>query len=156
MLTPKNVVSWMPESFCFRTLFWSQRVNGFKTLLKCARRCFYAILPRIANKSSTKTSLLLRSETLRLSFNRLTNYQTYSHLSREIFQQLVRTQLSWKTKTFSPIFIAFSKSTWSFNLFEKKDELYSWNISEVLDTKECGFLNVRKLLLQNTLLKSTS
>ena len=45
LLTPKNVVSWMPENSCFRTPFWTQRVNGHKTLLKCPRQCSDAIFP---------------------------------------------------------------------------------------------------------------
>ena len=54
------------------------------------------------------------------------------------------------------MFIEFLKSTWNFEHFEKRDDLYSWNISELIDTEECGFLNARKLVLQNTLLKATS
>ena len=80
----------------------------------------------------------------------------YSHLNRDIFPELVRTQLRSKPKTFSAIFIAFFEYIWDFEHFEKKDELHSLNILEVIDTKERGFLNARKILLQETLLKATS
>ena len=118
--TLNNLVSWMPESTCFRTLFWSQQVNRCKTLLKCTRWCFYATFRWISDKSSTQTSLLVRSEILGLCFNRLTGGHIYSNLHREIFLQLVPTQLSWKQKTFSEIFIAFFKSIWSFHHLQKK------------------------------------
>ena len=80
----------------------------------------------------------------------------YSHLNRETFPKLVWTQLSQKPKTFYPIFIVFFKSTWNFEPFEKKDELHSLDISEVIDCEKSSFLNGGKLLLQNTLSKLTS
>ena len=40
-------------------------------------------------------------------------------------------------------------------IFKQKDQLYSLNISEVSDSEECGYLNARKLLFQNTLPEST-
>ena len=50
---------------------------------------------------------------------------------------------------------------WSFNWifaictrfceFSKKDHLYSLNTSELIVSKECGYLNALKLLFQNTL-----
>ena len=54
------------------------------------------------------------------------------------------------------ILIAFLKSRWDFEHFKRKDGRKSVKNAEVIDTEECGFLNARKLLLQNTLLKSTS
>ena len=39
--------------------------------------------------------------------------------------------------------------------FQKKDQLLSLNISEVIHSKKCGYLNARKLLFQNTLREST-
>ena len=75
-----------------------------------SRRCFYANFSWMSDKSITKRSLLARSEILGLCFNRLTCDHMYYNLSTEIFQQLVRTQLSQKPKTFSWIFIAFFKS----------------------------------------------
>ena len=41
LLTPRNGVTSMSESFCFRTLFESQRVQGSKKLLKPALEHFY-------------------------------------------------------------------------------------------------------------------
>ena len=39
--------------------------------------------------------------------------------------------------------------------FELKDQLYSLNISEVSVSEKCGYLNVGKLLFQNTIRDST-
>ena len=80
----------------------------------------------------------------------------YPRLNREVFPQLVRTELCQKSKTFSEIFSELLKSRSNFEQFEIKDGLHSLNISEVFDTEECVFLNARKLLLQNTFFKSTS
>ena len=49
--------------------------------------------------------------------------------------------LSQKQKTFSEIFIALSKSTQNFVHFEKKDQLHSVNILEIIDSNKCGYLN---------------
>ena len=146
----------MHEISYFRTPFGSQRVNGSKTLLKCAGQKFYSSFALISEISTTKTFLLFRSQIWRLCFCRLTGDHMYSHLHREIFPQLVRTPLSQKPETFSRIYIPFFKSTWNFEIFGKKEAPRHLNISEVSDTEECGFLNAQKLLLQNTLLKSTS
>ena len=137
----------------------SFEVNEFTGRKRCwnmSCRCFYAKFLLIWDKWRTERSLLVRSKILGLCFNRLTSDHMYFRLNTEIFPELVRTKLSQKPKTFSGIFIEFFKSTWIFEHFERKDELHSLNISEVIDTEECGFLNSRKLLLQKTHLKSTS
>ena len=55
--------------------------------------------------------------------------------------------LSLKQKTFSGFFIAFQKSTWNGEHFEKKKESSSWSISEIIDSKRGGYLSARKALL---------
>ena len=47
LLTPKNVLTWMPKSSSFKTPSCSQRVHRSQTLLKSARRHFYPNLPLI-------------------------------------------------------------------------------------------------------------
>ena len=41
LLTPRNVVTWIPECICFRTLFESQRDHGYQKLMKLARERFH-------------------------------------------------------------------------------------------------------------------
>ena len=52
---------------------------------------------------------------------------------------------------FSRFFIAFLKCAWNLEHFQKKDEFSSLIISEIIDTEKRGYLNVLKVLLQNTI-----
>ena len=58
------------------------------------------------------------------------------------FPQQFQTPLSQKQKTFSGFFIAFLKCTWNLENFQKKDEYPSLIISEIIDPKKRGYLNV--------------
>ena len=65
--------------------------------------------------------------------------------------QQVQTPLSLKQKTFSGFFIAFLKSTWNGEHFQKKGgESSSLSISEIIDSKRGGYLSAWKALLQNS------
>ena len=55
--------------------------------------------------------------------------------------QQVQTPLSLKQKTFSGFFIAFLKSTWNGEHFQKKGESSSLSISEIIDSKRGGYLS---------------
>ena len=68
----------------------------------------------------------------------------------QTFAQQIETPLSLKQNIFSVIFIAFLKSTWSVEHFQKKGESSSLSISEIIDSKWSGYLSVWKALLQNT------
>ena len=65
--------------------------------------------------------------------------------------QQFQTPLSQKLKTFSGFFNAFRKCAWNLEHFQKKDEYPSLIISEIFDTERRGYLNVWKVLLQNTI-----
>ena len=62
LLTPKNVLPWMPKSSCFRTPFGSQSVRGSQGVLKSGRDCFYPNFPLIQDKLSRKTFVWIRSK----------------------------------------------------------------------------------------------
>ena len=64
--------------------------------------------------------------------------------------QQVQTPLSLKQKTFSGFFIAFLKSTWNGEHFQKKGEFSSLSISEIIYPKNAGYLSAWKALLQNS------
>ena len=66
-------------------------------------------------------------------------------------QQQFQTALSQNIKILSGFFIEFLKCTWNLEHFPKKDEYRSLIISEIIDTERRGYLNVWKVLLQNTL-----
>ena len=53
-----------------------------------------------------------------------------------------QTLLSQKPKIFSWFFIAFLKCAWNLEHFQKKDEYHSLIISEIIDAKRRGYLNV--------------
>ena len=56
----------------------------------------------------------------------------------KILTQQVQTQLSLKQKTFSGFLIAFLKSTWNGEHFQKKGESSSLSISKIIDSKRGG------------------
>ena len=56
--------------------------------------------------------------------------------------QQFQTPLSQKQKTFSSFFIAFLKCAQNLENFQKKDEYPSLIISEIIDAKRRGYLNV--------------
>ena len=80
----------------------------------------------------------------------LTAEYTYSRRNMQTFTQQVQTPLSLKQKTFSGFFIAFLKSNWNGEYFEKTGETSSLSISEIIDSKRGGYLSTWKALLQNS------
>ena len=134
----------------FRTAFGNQPVNGYQRLLKSARHYYYPIFPSIWDELSWKKSALVRSKILGLFVNTLTAEYTYSCRNMQTFTKQVQTPLSLKQKTFSGFFIAFLKSTWNGEHFQKKGESSSLSISELIDSKRGGYLNAWKALLQNS------
>ena len=100
-------------------------------------------------------SALVRSKILGLFVNTLTAESTYSRRNMQTLTQQVQTPLSLKQKTFSGFFIAFLKSTWNGEHFEKKRESSSLSISEIIDSKRGGYLCAWKALLQNSFREST-
>ena len=85
---------------------------------------------------SWKISALVRSKILGLLVNTLTAEYMYSGRNMQTFKQPVQTPLSLKEKTFSGFFIAFLKSTWNGEHFQKKGESPSLSISEIIDSKK--------------------
>ena len=75
---------------------------------------------------------------------------TYSRRNMQTFTQQVQTPSSLKQKTFSRFFIAFLKSTWNGEHFQKKREFSSLSISEIIHSKRGGYLSAWKALLQNS------
>ena len=82
--------------------------------------------------------------------NTLTAEYKYSRRNMQTFAQPVQTPLSLKQKVFSGLFIAFLKSTWNGEHFQKKGESSSLSFSEIIDSKRGGYLSAWKDLLQNS------
>ena len=88
------------------------------------------------DKLSWKKSSLVRSKILGLFVNTLTAEYTYSRRNMQTLTQQVQTPLCLKQKTFSGFFIAFLKSTWNGEHFQKKGESSSLSFPKLLTPKE--------------------
>ena len=96
----------------------------------------------IRGKLSWKKWTSVWYEVLRLFVNALTADEKYSGSNMQNFPQQFETPLSQKQKIFSGFFIAFLKYAWNLEHFQKKDEYPSLIISEIIDAKRRGYLNV--------------
>ena len=96
---------------------------------------------------SWKKSALVRSKILGLFVNTFTAEYAYSGRNMQTLTQQVQMPLSLKQKTFSGFFIAFQKTTWNGEHFEKKKESSSLSNSEIIDSKRGGYLSAWKALL---------
>ena len=130
----------MNVSTCFRTPFPSKCVHGSQTLLEPGLQRFYPKIPLIQDKVIWKICRLVRSEILGLFGNTFTADRMYCCHRWEKLQRRVQMLFSKKRRTFSEYFLAFLESTQDFAYFEKKDQLHSLNISEVIDPDKCGYL----------------
>ena len=90
-------------------------------------------------------------EILRLFVNALTADDKHSDSNMQNFPQQFQTPLCQKQKTFSRFLIAIMKCAWNLENFPKKDEHPSLIIFEIIDAEKRGYLNVLKVLLQNTI-----
>ena len=90
-------------------------------------------------------------EILRLFVNALTADGKYSSSNMQNFPQQFQTPLSQKQKTFSGFYIDFLKCAWNLEHFRKNDEYPRLIISAITDAERRGYLNVQKVLLQNTI-----
>ena len=91
-------------------------------------------------------------EILRLFVNALTADDKYSGINMQNLKQQFQTPLSQKQKAFSLFFIAFLKCAWNLEHFRKKKNQYpSLIIPEIIYAERRGYLNVWKVLLQNTI-----
>ena len=138
----KDVATWTSKRPCLRTPFANERVNGFQTLLNSVRHRYYPLFSWFIGKLIWKKSALLWSEILRLLANILTEDDKYSRSNIQNLPQQFETPLSQKQKTFSGLVIAFLKCAWNIEHSRKRDEHSSLIISEIVDAKRRGYLNV--------------
>ena len=81
----------------------------------------------------------------------MTTDDKYSRRNMRNFTQEFEALLYQKQKLFSGFFLAFLKCALNLKDFEKKDEYPSLVISKVSDSERSGYLNLQKVLLQNTI-----
>ena len=75
----------------------------------------------------------------------------YSRRNMLNFSQQLEAPLSQKQSAFSLFFNAFLKCALNLKHLEKKDEYPGRVISRIIDSERDGYLNVEKVLLQNTI-----
>ena len=66
----------------------------------------------------------------------------YIRCNMQNFPQQIQTPISQKQKIFAQFFIAYMECASNLEHFEKKDEHPSPVISEIIDSKTVGYLNV--------------
>ena len=132
----------MSERSRFATSFESQRFNGSQSPLKSARHHFYTIVPLIWDKLSGKQLLLVRFEIVGLFLNKMTTNEKISSPNRDNFVQHIQMELYQQPKFFSQFFFASLKSASNFPYFQEKEESDSFRVSEIIDSKRGGYLNV--------------
>ena len=81
-------------------------------------------------------------EILRLFVKTLTADDKYSDSNMQNLRQQFQAPLSQNQKTFSWFFIAFLKCALNLEHFPKKDKYPSLILSEIIDAKTRGYLNV--------------
>ena len=74
--------------------------------------------------------------------NVLTADDQYSGSNMQNLSQQFQTPLSQNQKTFCQFFIAFLKCAWNLEHFQEKHEYPSLILSEIIDAKIRGYLNV--------------
>ena len=111
-------------------------------MLISARHYYYPFFSSIRGKLNGKKPPSVWYEILRLFVNALTADAKYSGSNIQKLQQEFQTPLSRKQKTFSWFFIAFLECAWNLEHFQKKDELPSLIISEIIDAETRGYLDV--------------
>ena len=144
----------MFERSCFKTPFQSKRVHLSQTLLKSARQDFYRNFPVTKDRLTWKTSLSVRSEISVLFVNTSNVDHRYSRNNCGSFVQYLQRPLTQKQETFSGILIIFLDSTQNFADFQKKDQVHSLIICEIIESQKCVDVNARKLLFNNALRES--
>ena len=99
-------------------------LTGRKHCLNLHGTTIILFFPWMWDKLSWKKSALVRSKILGLFVNTLTAAYTYAGRNMQTLTQQVQTPLSLKQKTFSGFFIAFLKSTWNGEHFQKKRRVF--------------------------------
>lgn len=120
----------MSKMSCFRPPFHTHRVYGFQTLLESARQLFYSSVSSPSDRLSCRTSLIVRSDILRLFDHTFNANDKCSRYNRGNFPEPIQIQLPKKPNTF----FNFSLHIWKLNQFlkvfrkRKASELqYFWN-----------------------------
>ena len=113
----------------------SDVVNGAKHCSKLNDSTFTIFIDPFQDNSGWKSFWVI-CKILGLFVNPLRADLKYSLLNKGNLLQHLQMPLSQKWKIFSQLFFAFPKLRFNFEHFPKKDDLHSWRISELTDSKK--------------------
>ena len=116
---PKNLVRSMSQKSRFKGSFGKQHGKRDQRLLKFVWQHLYQIYWSLWGIMTCKKSLLVTCKISRLVPNTLSADGKYSLLNRDNLTQRIQMQVSRKQKTFSELFSSFSKSSLTFEHFQK-------------------------------------
>ena len=125
----------MSKKSRFRGSIVNQYGKRAQTMLKSSSQHLDWIHWSMATKLFFKQSLLFTCKILQLSINTLAADEKYLYLYRDSLTIPIQMQLSEKKITFSQFFAAFLKFRLSFENFERKDDPYSFCISEITESE---------------------
>ena len=117
--TQRKLVRSTPKKSRFKGSFEKEHGKCAQTLLKCQGLLLYGIYWSLWGQLSYKGSLLVICKISRLFINTLSADGKYSLLNRDNLTQPIQMQVSRKQKTFSELFSSFSKSSLTFEHFQK-------------------------------------
>ena len=120
-----NMVRYMSKKSRFRLPFQKEHGKRVSTLLKFEQQNVYHIYWSTRRQFSCQKSLLVICKSLRLFVNTMSAVDKCSLPNTDNLMQPIHMQLSQKLKTFSQFFPEFSKSSWNFEHFQKKDDAHS-------------------------------
>ena len=138
----KNVIRYICKKSRFRLPFQKEHSKRLSTLFKSDRQHLDHVYSSTGTQYSCKKSLLVICKSLRLFVNTMSAVDKCSLPNRDNLMTPIHMQLSKKLKTFSQFFLAFSKSRWNFEHFQKKDDAHSLFISEGSACEKRGYIYV--------------
>ena len=139
-LTLKDLLILMHNIACFWKPFCSERANESQKLLKSAEKYFCPTFSSFFAKLRHKKLFYSRCEILQVLVNTLNANCEYSRSNRENLPLPTQIKLCKNWYVFYCIFVALLESTLSFQCSEKS-EPHRPSISELIDSKKCGYLN---------------
>ena len=151
LATVKDTVTQIFKELRVIASFYDQHVKRCKKLVKCPSEYFCEICLSRWAKLAWKTSLLLIWELAQIFIETLNADHKYPLWYIFNLQVLYQMLLSKRLKTFSEFLSPFSKSSSNFEHFEKKDDIQSQCICEIIDCQRYGSRNVWLVSFQSTL-----
>ena len=138
-----------------KTLFDSQHVKRFQTLVKPSWEHFYQIFSSLWGEIIWKTSPWFKFGIIGLFANTWTAHYKYPVPDCGNLLFPIQIQLSEKQKSFSLLFIPLMESPPNFEHFEKKEDPHSKCISEISDRPMLGHATNYSAPSQNIVRQST-